>query len=89
MPDVDFTPNLRRHLALERCEVPGHTVAAVLAAAGTRFPRLLGYLLDDQGALRQHVNIFVDGALVHDRQALADPVSTHSRIYVVQALSGG
>ena len=89
MPEVDFTPNLRRHLELARCDVEGDTVRDVIAALGQRYPRLPGYLLDDQGALRQHVNVFVDGVLVHDRRTLRDVVPVTGKVYVVQALSGG
>jgi len=57
----------------------------VFAAA----PRLRGYLVDDQGRLRQHVNVFVDGEAIRDRLALADEVRGDSEIHVMQALSGG
>ena len=51
--------------------------------------RLRGYVLDDQGALRKHVTIFVDGRRVADRTDLSDPVGDASEVYVFQALSGG
>ena len=51
--------------------------------------RLRGYVLDDQGRLRPHVTVFVDGEAILDRQGLSDPVEPASRIYVMQALSGG
>ena len=65
------------------------TVAAALQAAFAREPRLRGYLLDDQGSLRRHVALFVDGVQVRDRRGLGDPLQDDSEIYVVQALSGG
>ena len=86
---VDFTPNLRRHLELVACEVQGDTLRAVLHVLTARTPALRGYLQDDQDALRQHVNIFVDGTLAHDRRGLSDAVRTDSKVYIVQALSGG
>ncbi|MCR3825583.1 hypothetical protein K3Z89_08245, partial [Pseudomonas aeruginosa] len=48
-----------------------------------------GSLLDDQGSLRRHVALFVDGVQVRDRRGLGDPLQDDSEIYVVQALSGG
>ncbi len=89
MAAVDFTPNLRRHLELAACVVQGETVRDVVDALTARTPALRGYLLDDQDALRQHVNIFVDGTLVHDRRGLSDAVRADSNVYIVQALSGG
>ena len=51
--------------------------------------RARGYVLEDQGALRQHMVVFVDGGQVVDRVGLTDPVAESSEIYVMQALSGG
>ena len=51
--------------------------------------RLRGYVLDDQGHLRANVVVFVDGVRSDDRIALADPLRPDSRVYVLQALSGG
>jgi hypothetical protein len=50
---------------------------------------LRGYVVDDQGALRQHVAIFVDNRPISDRAGLGDKVRHDSEIFVMQALSGG
>jgi sulfur-carrier protein len=52
-------------------------------------PRLRGYVLDDQGAVRRHVAIYLNGQPVADRIGLTDPVRPQDEIYVFQALSGG
>jgi sulfur-carrier protein len=46
-------------------------------------------MLDDQGALRRHVAIYVNGRPVSDRARLTDAVAKDDEIYVFQALSGG
>ena len=46
-------------------------------------------MLDEQGALRKHMAVFIDGEPVHDRTGLSDGVAAASQIYVMQALSGG
>jgi molybdopterin synthase sulfur carrier subunit len=69
--------------------VGGGTVAAALEQVFRDNPRLRGYVLDDQGAVRKHIAIFVNGELVKDRDHLTDPISEGSEIYVMQALSGG
>ena len=89
MVRVAFTANLQRHLAVPECRVEAATVQAALEAVFVEQPRLRGYLLDDQGRVRQHVAIFVDGQQIRDREQLSDPVAASSEIYVVQALSGG
>jgi molybdopterin synthase sulfur carrier subunit len=89
MPQVVFTPNLQRHLACPPRAVAGRTVAAALQEVFADNPVLRGYVLDDQGQLRQHVAIFVDGHQINDRMRLTDPVREASEVFVVQALSGG
>lgn len=89
MARVEFTANLRRHLAVSNVEVPGGTLRSVLERAFAGREALRGYLLDDQGALRKHVTVFVDGRRVVDRAGLSDPVGDSSEVYVFQALSGG
>jgi len=45
--------------------------------------------LDEHGAVRKHMVIFIDGTMIRDRMTLTDPVTPSSEIYVMQALSGG
>jgi hypothetical protein len=86
---VSFTPNLERHVECPTRTVEGDSVRAVLDGVFAANPRLRGYVLDDQGALRRHMMVFVDGQQIEDRERLSDPVRPASEIYVMQALSGG
>jgi sulfur carrier protein ThiS len=69
--------------------VEGTTVGEALAAVFASRSTLRGYVLDDQGALRRHVAVYVNGRPVVDRAGLRDPVAPGDEIYVFQALSGG
>lgn len=89
VPQVHFTSNLERHLAVPSREVAGATVADALAAVFADNPKLRHYLLDDQGRLRKHVNIFVNGEPVADRERLSDAIAARDEVFVFQALSGG
>jgi sulfur-carrier protein len=89
MPTVSFTSALRRFLPAPSAQVDGVTIGEALAAVFATQPRLRGYVLDDQGALRRHVAVYVNGRPVRDRAGLSDPVGRHDEIYVFQALSGG
>ncbi len=89
MVSVVFTRNLERHLEVGPKQVGGDTVRAVLEAVFAEHPKLRGYLLDDQGALRKHVTVFVDGEKLLDRAGLSDPTPDGCEVSVMQALSGG
>jgi molybdopterin synthase sulfur carrier subunit len=89
MPTVTFTPNIQRHVSCPPAGVEGETVRQALDAVFQGNPRARAYVLDDQGAVRAHMVVFVDGRQVQDRHTLSDPVTNKSEIYVAQALSGG
>ena len=89
MPQVEFTPHLRRHLSVENVSVAGATVREALEQVFEGQPKLRGYVLEDTGALRHHMVVFVDGDQIEDRATLSDPVGEASTIHVLQALSGG
>lgn len=89
MAHLCFTPNLQRHLRCEEQEHPGSTVAEILEGAFTLDPRLRGYVLEDDGSLRKHMNIFLNGEQINDRQTLGDAVVASDELYIMQALSGG
>ncbi len=89
MAQITFTQNLAAHVECPALAVDGGTVREALERYFALHPRVRGYVLDDQGALRKHVVIFVDGQQVKDRAGLSEPVHDGTSVYVMQALSGG
>ena len=90
MPQIKFTRHLQRFFPdLDDVVVEGDTVADVIAHLDSRYPGLASYLVDERGRLRQHVNVFVGGSLIKDREGLQDPVTEDDEVCVLQALSGG
>lgn len=89
MISVEFAPAIQRHVACMQQQVEAATVREALDAVFARQSAVRAYVLDDQGALRKHVALFVDGEQVRDRTQLSDPLRTDAAIYIVQALSGG
>jgi hypothetical protein len=93
MPRVAVTPHLSRFFPklAERDYYPvrAETVAEVIAKLETEFKGVSAYIVDDRRALRQHVNIFVDGIPVKDRAQLSDALTEDSVVLIFQALSGG
>jgi sulfur-carrier protein len=89
MARVVFTSHLQRHVACPESDVSGTTVAQALAAVFQQSPQVRDYVLDEQGHVRRHVHIYVDGRRISDRARLSDTVLPTSQIYILQALSGG
>ena len=90
MAVVKFTYALKRFFPdLKDIDVASADLPAVLEDLEKQFPGLRSYVVDEQGALRKHVNIFIDGELIEDRKQLSDAFQTNSEIYIMQALSGG
>ncbi len=89
MAEIIFTKHLERFLSAPPRSAAGGTVGAVLGSVFEDNPDLQGYVLDDQGRLRKHVTVFIDGRMIRDRNGLSDVVDETSQVYVMQALSGG
>ncbi|KAB0644063.1 MoaD/ThiS family protein [Burkholderia latens] len=89
MAHLFFAASIQRHIDTPERDVGARTLAEALETVFGEQPRLRGYIVDDQGALRKHLSVFIDGHPVRDRQRLSDPLGADSRVYVVQALSGG
>ena len=89
MARVRFTANLERHVAAPMTEVQGETVREALDRVFQANPLLRGYVVDERGALRKHMLIFVNGQQITDREKLSDEVGPTDEIFVLQALSGG
>jgi sulfur-carrier protein len=89
VPTIIFTRALERFLEAPCATVEGATLCEALTVAFASQPKLRGYVLDDQGALRRHVAVYINGRPAKDRTRLADPVGPDDEIYVFQALSGG
>ncbi|MBK9123780.1 MAG: MoaD/ThiS family protein [Chloroflexi bacterium] len=91
MPRARFTSHLQKFFpTLEQgITVQGDTVADVVQALDARYPGIASYFVDERGALRKHVNVFIGDEFVLDRTTLADRVKEDQVVFFMQALSGG
>ena len=89
MITVSFTPNLLKHLEVPDLQVEGSSLREVLDASFQLNPSARHYILDDQGRVRKHIAIFIDGVIIEDKVTLSDEVKADSAVFVMQALSGG
>lgn len=65
------------------------TLADVFATLSRDYPGIHQRVLDDQGSLRRHVNLFLDGEDVRFLNGLATRVRDDSEMWIAPALSGG
>lgn len=89
MPLVTFAPALTRHVPCAPQQVDAGTLAAALDAAFRAAPALRGYVLDEQGGVRKHVAVFVNGDMIPRTGAPARPLAPGDHVMVIQALTGG
>jgi hypothetical protein len=95
-PDAVASVELTKHLftffpdlADKEIAVEAATVADVVREMDRLAPGFAFYVCDERGRLRAHVNIFVGEERIADRHGLSDRVEPDSRVYIMQALSGG
>ena len=86
MPVIRLRQPLKRLAGeLKEHEVEAATVVAALAALEAANPGLRGWVLDERGHLRRHINAYLNGELA----AQDDAVAAGDRIDVIPAISGG
>ena len=66
-------------------ELEGSSLLAVLRSLETEHPKIVGWVLDEHGRIRRHVNVFVNGEMT--REDL--PLGPGDRVHVVPSITGG
>jgi molybdopterin synthase sulfur carrier subunit len=83
-----YIPTPLRSYTKQQGEVDGYgsTVAEMLADLDRRFPGIRFRIIDEQGGIRQHVRVFVNGEEV---KGTGVPLVAADEVHILQALSGG
>lgn len=66
-------------------EIEGATVGDVLAELQRAHPAIAGWVLDEQGRIREHVNVFVNGTAGDGRTEVGET----DQVHVLPAITGG
>lgn len=66
-------------------DLAGTTVGEVLHRLEDAWPKTVGWVLDEQGKVRQHVNVFLNGERVREDAA----VTPGDRLHILPAITGG
>ncbi len=67
----------------------GATLTEVLGSLDASYPGIKGRIVDEQGALRRFVNVYVGNDDVRFLDGLATPVSDGAQVSVIPAVAGG
>ncbi len=90
MPKAKFTSALKRFYPdLRDVNIYSGTVKETLSQVEVQYPGIKDYLIDQNGELREHVNVYIGKELIKDRKQLSDTVSENDEVYFFQAISGG
>lgn len=66
-------------------ELDGDTIRELIQRLEDQHPELRGWILDEQGRIRRHINVYLNGEKGED----ATPVGAGDRVDVLPAISGG
>jgi molybdopterin converting factor small subunit len=87
---VKFTSALKQFFPdLSTQELEGASIKELISSIESIYPGMQDYLLEENGSLRRHVNIFVRDEMMVDRHRLSDTLIDGDDVLIFQALSGG
>jgi len=86
MPVVCVHPPLRQLAGgVGEHELEATTVLALLRELEGQHPELGGWIVDERGLIRRHLNVFVNGARAREETAVA----ARDRVEILTAITGG
>jgi molybdopterin synthase sulfur carrier subunit len=74
---------------VEVVEVDGGTIGAIITELQSRYPGIKERLLDDDGAVRRFVNVYVNEEDIRFLQNQETPVKSGDEISIIPAIAGG
>jgi len=69
--------------------VPATDLRALLAELEQRHPALYRSICDETGAVRRHINLFVNNDHMRDRNGLDTTLDSGDEVFILPAVSGG
>ncbi len=85
---LTFAAHLQRHVLCPAQTVDAETIGEAIAQACAVAPAMLHYVLDDQGNVRKHVAVFINGQMLIPRTDMQRALPNGDAIHIIQALTG-
>jgi molybdopterin synthase sulfur carrier subunit len=90
MVQVNFTSHLEVFFpTLKSQKVEAQTLSELFSNLNQLYPGISSYLIEDNGEIRKHVNVFLDGVLIENKSKKNQSLEGISEVFILQALSGG
>ena len=83
------TPLRRLTNGQDKVDVEADSLGGVIDAMNEQYPGLRDRICDDEGQLRNFVNVYVNGEDVRFLQGLDTPTTAGDEVSVVPAVAGG
>ncbi len=83
------TPLRRVTNGQDKVSVEGSTLVEIIDLLHTEFPGIKERICDDQGELRNFVNVYVNGEDIRFLQGLSTATKAGDEISIVPAVAGG
>ena len=90
MPVIRF-PNVMKFYVDNQSEFPvrGETIAEIIDNIVQQYPSVKVHLLDAEGNLRRHFNIFVNGVHIRDLNGMETPLKEEDKVILMASAAGG
>lgn len=89
MVKVALTANLQKYYPEAKFEISASTLRELLRKMDEKQPFFSRYILEDDGAIRKHVNVFINGNIHSDKRNIDVKLAPGTQVHIMQALSGG
>ena len=90
MPSIRF-PAVMKYYLDNKSEffVPALTIGELVNKIIEQYPSIKFHLVDSEGQLRKHFNIFVNGTHIRDLNGMDTPVQEADRVILMASAAGG
>jgi len=90
MPTVRF-PNVMKYYLNNQAEffMPASTVQELLDQVVEQYPSVKFHMVDSDGHLRKHFNIFVNNVHIRDLQGIETPLKADDKVILMASAAGG
>ncbi len=90
MPAVRF-PAVMKYYVNNQAEflVPATTVNELITKVVEQYPSVKFHLIDTEGNLRRHFNIFVNGTHIRDLNGMDTPLKEEDKVILMASAAGG